>query len=838
MIQGRRRQGRRAEARRKKYYTLDTEASTGVIVQRKIMTSKEALPFFKSIHSHYTSEFGICKMADLNLDTSYDVSEFTPEISNMKSEILIKKQSTLLAFSIRYQTDSVTSQLLRAGANASLCLLNEPGMSDLNIDEGLALAVRRRLMELPGAYRTYIANMYVHCTERITPADTLCEALSCTNRGTFLAQPCGHRSCNCCFWERVLECTDESQNAEVTCTYPGCIEVYDIPGKTGSPSVHTTTTLKKLQKTHGTCPSDIAKHSLKLLKALPSSVKELHLLSFNGKLGKAALKASRKMSTVFELEDGTLNMRFRLLSASPRVAATFCLTGSQEMRKDEIARAIDLSYSQRILELVNVGCDVNSRNECGITLLMTAVFGGNIDTVNTLLSVGADPVAVDRLGNTAYDIAVAAGRKDIMELIESFHIHLHQSEKRVSYTWNQEGLGWLRSGRLMSLTRELESDPDQESQPESEPWHGKDSFVLDGAFTEEFLCHLDKIFQEDLASYIQSGCRGNSANNDGAAEVDGSAGDGDKTPTTPTPILAGATLGTDKLAYSDRGMFSDLTGNAVSKTIREVLRHYVANADGNASAVTSVHNELSPPPSTSKGNCDCTVSNVLPSMRFIRYSIDGACSPPHVDLVKTGSAFDFPYCNEIESQPELQSGSRIAVDKTHTRSTHTFILYLTTCITGGQTRLLKKIPSLSQCKKKKSKSKCNRRERVKEASNVESIENDCTEQQNEVVPNKNRIRKRNGNENLEGEKTCDNDVSEDGNDNDNGNVSDSESESDSETQLTPEELEQANTIYAVQPIRGRLLFFPHNHPHEGRPVVLPRSEGVTSQKLILRGEMF
>jgi len=132
-----------------------------------------------------------------------------------------------------------------------------------------------------------------------------------------------------------------------------------------------------------------------------------------------------------------------------------------------------------------------------------------------------------------------------------------------------------------------------------------------------------------------------------------------------------------------------------------------------------------------------TVSGVLPGVRFLAYRNVGGALPPHIDLCRTETTFSFE-AGEAE-------GEVVAVP-TRTTSTHTFILYLTTCASGGETALLRAL-----------------------------------------VPR--------------------------------GGPSASPGE------------EESNLIAAVQPVRGRLLFFRHACPHEGRVV-----ECVP--KLLVRGEMF
>lgn len=61
-----------------------------------------------------------------------------------------------------------------------------------------------------------------------------------------------------------------------------------------------------------------------------------------------------------------------------------------------------------------------------------------------------------------------------------------------------------------------------------------------------------------------------------------------------------------------------------------------------------------------------SVTHIFPHMRFLNYSRPGGVLPPHVDLCRVD-----PFCMDGQK-----------------RSTHTFILYLTDCRLGGETRLL------------------------------------------------------------------------------------------------------------------------------------------------------
>ena len=156
------------------------------------------------------------------------------------------------------------------------------------------------------------------------------------------------------------------------------------------------------------------------------------------------------------------------------------------------------------------------------------------------------------------------------------------------------------------------------------------------------------------------------------------------------------------------------------------------------------------------------MTQALPHMRFLRYSSLGACSPPHVDL------------------------SRKTADGRC--STHTFLLYLTDCEYGGETRLLNSVNPRSTKTKEK----------------LEGIE---------IIGSRLNNTENNGKkkENLSSKSTNSSEL------------------------LTTEaaagcQKHLCNVLATVQPKRGRLLVFPHQCPHEGMAAdSLP--------KILLRGEM-
>ncbi|WP_412471131.1 ankyrin repeat domain-containing protein [Halobacteriovorax sp. RT-2-4] len=67
--------------------------------------------------------------------------------------------------------------------------------------------------------------------------------------------------------------------------------------------------------------------------------------------------------------------------------------------------------------LTNEECNLEVKNEKGYTPLLEATQRGHFDFCHTLLSVGANPIAKDGLGNTALMLACLKGDLKIVKLL-------------------------------------------------------------------------------------------------------------------------------------------------------------------------------------------------------------------------------------------------------------------------------------------------------------------------------------------------------------------------------------------------------------------------------------
>lgn len=89
---------------------------------------------------------------------------------------------------------------------------------------------------------------------------------------------------------------------------------------------------------------------------------------------------------------------------------------------------------------------------------------------------------------------------------------------------------------------------------------------------------------------------------------------------------------------------------------------------------------------------------ILPNMRFLAYRAVGGVLPPHIDLSRSETVYitsEQGVEDCCASSPIINRDGPKKTKTTYT-STHTFILYLTDCSSGGETALLRKLPACTR----------------------------------------------------------------------------------------------------------------------------------------------
>jgi hypothetical protein len=247
-----------------------------------------------------------------------------------------------------------------------------------------------------------------------------------------------------------------------------------------------------------------------------------------------------------------------LAPCSRREAACRRLGDMRAQRSTQLVIAVKSGRLLRVAALLRAGCDVETRSEdggSGGTPLFLAAWRGRAAVVDLLLAAGVRADACDNAGVSAAEAAYAAGHHDMARTLAA-----------------ASGGGPLRPPRSApaplsaTLPRLTLCLPDCE---ESHP--GAGAAYLDDAFSEEWLCELERLFSR-------------------------------------LPTIAAA-----KPGGSTRSNFVDAPGWVSA---------------GLAAALAAVR-DIAPAECAMR-----TCSGCLPQLRFLSYAEKGSRLAPHVDLPK------------------------------------------------------------------------------------------------------------------------------------------------------------------------------------------------------------
>jgi hypothetical protein len=855
-----------------------------------VPTEKEIAGLFESILRGNSAGFGIVKLQALDLNGFYSDPQIVPAM--MKAE----QAMTLLEYSVRLNRDGITRALWCAGADpCKTC--NNDSSTTLSID------VRRHLLSLSPALATYIIKVYVnsHIRSRLsaeTPTDHpqcdyCCEPLT---DNKVLLRPCLHHVCSVCFWRRGV--LNRTPFEDAVCPVGGCAcELVSSVEEEGQGEGRECEEKRKKKEEEEEeerrmwgllTPAAIAVASKALYNALPATL--AHLLALDPR--KKKYRDPHKGP-------------FAALPS--RTLAGQVIGNHAVQRSTTFLRAVCAGNARRAMKIIVKGCDVQCPDESGNSPLMLATWHGHIDTVQILLQAGADTSVANNAGDNVFAVAAAGGNKQLIALLTHYSgggggnnaghslppLPPPPPPSSTHSNTNDDVSPsplWRDDGTIIELV------------PPSHPHlEARGSYVLDNCFSDALLDSLIALFQYQLQPHVIHGVASSDTGQGNSSISEHSTGDDGDNGIIAETATAGAA---GKKACSDRVYFSDLTGKHALRAVEQVLARYDPasfrkgkNADTSGtindsrrlvrlceqgrdvqasndpsllanytylhdSHTTATTTAATGTAITGEGSNDSFCSVLLPGLRFLHYTQDGGCSPPHTDLRKSspavryygtasGSSLNKEGEEDVEGREaetaDTSSSSIIGGGSTQQRpemlsvtSTHTFILYLTDCDEGGETALLKTIPTtvLPPSTDADADSDADADADADEQQEEEGKDNGKKEEEEKGIGSSSagrshKAKKRRARLRAEKERALA------------GATSAESTETGTEAAAAWGDTDgiDPNLVVSVKPRRGRLLLFPHAAPHEGCPVLLPAvtaatagGQGALTTKLLLRGE--
>lgn len=740
----------RARARRKAYHAL----KLGLDVNRRAPTEAETRALVDAVDQGSVARFGVVKLSKLRLDDPVP----TPAWLTRARGWTLRRGITLIQLAALRRRDDIVCQLIRAGAcpfergddRDHDAVGGEDAADDADHPDPDALArdVRAFLSRVRSPQAAWLVVVAAEARRRAVIADAADDANdhptlvregaagpttpTSTNSddenaatpgahfpprppATFLYR-CGHREPERRAWRRLVRrhhhprATHPLCDAEWTC--PTCAAVEE--DERDDPSVPK----PDADADPDPDPTTIAAESRRRWLERPAETER------------------RKHKP-----EGTTAADRRFRAMGPRARAHVNLGESRPKRVESLLAAAAEDDARRVFATVRAGVDVDATDEYGMTALATAAWRGKASAVAALLRCGADPRRTARGGEgvDAARAARAAGRTRLAEMIE------REARARERYERDRDedsgagadsavGLG-RAGGAAAEKTSGSAGEPDAVSDPprvrvlvdpSSNHPGARGSFYVDGAVPESILRRLERV---GATAALERDA-------DAAAVAVGRLKDLRAKPP------AGAAERTRADTCADRAHFCDVEGWA--------RRAIVAAARAGGMRAKGAH----------------------PQMRVLRYDAPGGIMAPHVDLSKIVHPQDVAWTSgDDEDEKKRRRGDARDEDEdgygdgdgdgdesgsgsgsvsfsvsdggSEVGSTHTFILYLATCASGGETALL----------------------------------------------------------------------------------------ADGRAPTGAEGAAGAKALADVRPVRGRLLVFPHDCPHAGRPVV-------DAPKLVVRGELW
>ena len=352
---------------------------------------------------------------------------------------------------------------------------------------------------------------------------------------------------------------------------------------------------------------------------------------------------------------------------------------------------------------------------------------------------------------------------------------IHESLKRLAVTDRRENCDLNKNKnehyhRNNSIENQIGNKNENESVsitrliPANSPHSGASAFYLDGAFSSAFLLRLDELYSVLPVAAAERGageCASRAYFCDAMGWVTDGLAEALKHLTSAASNKCSEIENWKRKSGHDYGDGDDDSGISGNNNDFDIFYPATATAtaaDAEHSEHTDNRHTLHTP--------HTPVTRALAHMRFLRYSTVGASSPPHIDLSR-----------RVNGQ----------------NSTHTFLLYLTDCEAGGETRLLRAVNP--KCIKGPPKAP------PKDPLN-DPLDDPLSDPLNDP---------------LQGPLKC-------------SKAKNKHKLVDVDSFANIHDDLRSNVLATISPRRGRLLVFPHSCPHEG-------ASAVSLPKILLRGEM-
>lgn len=564
--------GRRGEQRRKADWAVKTGQADA---KRRPMSPAEVGALVDAARGKRLSEFGVVKLSGLRLDDP--ISDPAPWAQHGRIPI------TLLTFAAALpKRDAVVGALLRAGSDPSV----HPRWTDDSSEGGNGGAVtmtgvtgvREWAAQLQPSYTAWLAQQVVHArragiaamlpepdiARTVTSEDVVDDAgpevlredaATKLDRSPFYTEwecqachnsmrqqcplawtDCSHIVCDECFWGVARG--RSNADGGMPC-----------PADTGD----------------GVCGARLDRHVEGDCTRLPGSSPD-------------EVKRS-SMERFLELpEESTAKGRLKFAALTLYDTERTCVGTCRSYRSAALHKAAASGRLVRLAALINVGVDVDARNEYGQTALFVCAWQGMPECVRLLVQAGADVAARDAAGTTPREAALAEGHLETAELLAASAGVACTGDRSVAV-----GSAGAESRRGDTACGGAGSSPTTspvppagikvtEVVPRDSDHPGAGAVYIDGGFSPAFLERLDDLHM--------------------------------RLPTAEP----------EKGSCSVRSYYCDATG-WVRRAIAGALRSAGIGGDEDSDVLDG--------------------RAALPQMRFLHYSEPGGDLPPHIDLCRT-----------------------------------------------------------------------------------------------------------------------------------------------------------------------------------------------------------